>query len=69
MSQENTASQMIAYGKYLLFNDKILDLDQRVKDIDSMTMEDCVNALSLNFDMSKMAASAVGKLKTPLIIR
>ena len=69
LSQENTASQMIAYGKYLLFNDKILDLDQRVKDIDSMTMEDCVNALSLNFDMSKMAASAVGKLKTPLIIR
>lgn len=69
LSQENTASQMIAYGKYLLFNDKILDLDQRVKDIDSMTMEDCVNALSLNFDMSKMAAAAVGKLKNPLLIK
>ncbi len=66
LSQENTASQMIAYGKYLLFNDCVLDLEKRVRDIDSITEEDCVEALSLNFDSSKMAAAAVGKIKKEL---
>lgn len=69
LSQENTASQMIAYGKHLLYNDKILDLDRRVKEIDAMTMEDCEKALSMNFDMTKMAAAAVGKIQKPLQIR
>ncbi len=69
LSQENTASQMIAYGKNMLYKNELLDLEARVKDIDAMTMEDCERALSMNFDVSKMAAAAVGKLKKPLIIR
>ena len=60
---------MIAYGKHMLYNDKILDLDRRVKEIDAMTMEDCEKALSMNFDMTKMAAAAVGKIQKPLQIR
>ncbi len=69
LAQENTASQMIAYGKYMLYNDKVLDLTGRVKDIDAMTMEDCANAIELNFDEKYMAASAVGKIKHSLSIR
>ena len=53
----------------MLYNDKILDLDRRVKEIDAMTMEDCEKALSMNFDMTKMAAAAVGKIQKPLQIR
>ncbi len=66
LAQENTASQMIAYAKYMLYNDAILDLEKRVRDIDAMTMEDCEEALSLNFDENKMAAAVVGKIDHPL---
>ena len=69
LAQESTASQMIAYGKYMLYNDAVLDLEARVKGIDEMTMEDCVQALALNFDPEKLAAAAVGKIKAPLRIR
>lgn len=68
LAQENTASQMIAYGKYMLYNDAVLDLEKRVRDIDAMTMEDCERALSLNFNRADMAASIVGKVKKPLKI-
>ena len=66
LAQENTASQMIAYAKYMLYNDAILDLEKRVRDIDAMTMEECEEALSLNFDENKMAAAVVGKIDRPL---
>ena len=69
LAQENTASQMIAYGKYMLYNGKVLDLEKRVADIDAMTMEDCAQAIGLNFEKTHMAASAVGKIKQPLVIR
>ncbi len=69
LAQESTASQMIAYGKYMLYNDAVLDLEARVKGIDEMTMEDCEQALALNFDPEKLAAAAVGKIKAPLRIR
>ena len=69
LAQENTASQMIAYGKYMLYNDKVLDLTKRVEDIETMTMDDCNRAIDLNFDEKGMAASAVGKIKHPLAIR
>ena len=66
LSQENTASQMIAYGKYMLYNNTALDLERRMQEIDSMKTEDCEEALALNFDASQMAAAAVGNLKKPL---
>ena len=69
LSQENTATQMIAYGKHLLFTGEMLDLEQRVAKIDAMTKEDCERALALNFDADKMAAAVVGKVKKPLVIR
>lgn len=69
LAQENTASQMIAYGKYMLYNDKVLDLTKRVEDIETMTMDDCNRAIDLNFDEKGMAASAVGKIKHSLAIR
>lgn len=68
LAQENTASQMITYGKYMLFNDRVFDFEQRIRAIDAMTMEDCERALAMNFDDTRMAASVVGKIKEPLKI-
>ena len=66
LAQENTASQMIAYGKHMLYNDAVLDLEQRVRHIGELTMEDCVQALAESFRREQMAAAAVGKIDTPL---
>lgn len=68
LAQESTASQMLSYGKYMLYNGCELDLEGRVRAIDKMTKEDCVRAIERNFDFTKMAAAAVGKIDRPLSI-
>lgn len=68
LAQENTASQMLAYGKYLLYNDAVLNFEERIRGIESITMEDCERAISLNFDRKNMAAAIVGKVDRPLEI-
>ena len=69
LGQENTASQMVAYGKHLLFTGEVLDLQKRIRNIDAMTKDDCAEVLALSFDADKMAASAVGRIDAPLSIR
>lgn len=68
LSQENTASQMVAYGKHMLFTGEVFDPEKRAKEIGEMTREDCEKALAMNFDAEKLAAAAVGKLDAPLTI-
>ena len=68
LGQENTATQMLAYGKYMLNNDRLLNFEERISHIDSITMEDCERALSLHFSGGKVASAIVGKGKTPLKI-
>ena len=68
LAQENSASQMLAYGKYMLYNDAVLDFENRIRRIDAITMEDCEKAIALNFGREKMAASIVGKVDRPLEI-
>lgn len=68
LAQENTASQMLAYGKYMLYNDAVLDFEKRIRGIDAISMEDCEKAISLNFGKENMAASIVGKVERPLEI-
>lgn len=65
-SQESTASQMIQYGKYMISNDAVFDMEARVNKISSLTMDDCVRALEMNFKSENMASAVVGKVKTPL---
>ncbi len=59
-SQENTASQMMLYGKYLLFEGKIFNNDEKIKNIENIKIEK-VNELieKLNFD--KYSVSLIGK--------
>lgn len=68
LSQENTASQMVSYGKHMLFTGEVFDPEKRAKEIGEMTREDCEKALAMNFDAEKLAAAAVGKLDAPLTI-
>ncbi len=68
LGQENTASQMVAYGKHMLFTGKVLDIEGRIDRIDSMKKEDCAAVLEQSFIKSKMAAAAVGRIDAPLQI-
>lgn len=66
LAQENTASQMLAYGKYMLYNDDLLDIERRIQGIGTLTIDDCVQALECNFHLEHLAASAVGKIDAPI---
>ena len=68
LGQENTATQMVAYGKYMLFNDRVLDFAERIAHIDAVTMEDCERALATQFAVDKMASAIVAKSCKPLEI-
>ena len=68
LAQENTASQMLAYGKYMLYNGAVLDFEKRIRGIDAISMEDCERAISRSFGRENMAAAIVGKVDRPLEI-
>lgn len=66
MAQENTATQMIAYGKYMLYNDSILDMEKRIRELGALTLDDCALALEDSFHTDHAATAAVGKIDAPL---
>lgn len=57
---ENTASQMMLFGKYLLFTDKIFDFDNKVKKIEGVTGEG-LNKFIRSLDFDDFSLSIVGK--------
>ena len=68
LGQESTASQMLVYGKHLLFTDEIFDFDARVSAIDALSRDDVARAVDVSFREEKMAAGAVGKLDKPFLL-
>ena len=68
-SQESTIAQMTSCAKQMLYKNEVIDFSKRIKEIEDITMEDCVQALELNYHTQHLAAAAVGKIKKPLVIR
>ena len=60
-SQESTSSQMMLYGKYLLFTGEIFDFPNKINEINRVTMNDVNQALSENYIKTDMAAAYVGR--------
>ena len=67
-SQENTSSQMLIYGKELIYSGKLYDFEERISRINDITIDDVCEAADVNFDQSSMAAAVVGKVNSPLEI-
>lgn len=65
-SQESTSSQMLIFGKELIYRDKIYNFEERVNRISAVTLDDVMDAIDLNFDSSKRAISLVGVADKPL---
>lgn len=67
-AQESTSSQMLLYGKELLYSGKLYNFEERVAKVNAVSIEDVYEAIENNFDSSNMAASVVGKVENPLNI-
>ena len=67
-SQESTPSQMLLYGKYMLFNDRLFDFEGKLDAINRMTKEDANETIALTFDDSRKAVGAVGNLDKPFAL-
>ena len=67
-SNENSNSQMLLYGKYMLQCNQVFDFEKKLDTINQMTYEQSFEAIEYMFDESKKAAAIVGNVKKPLVI-
>ncbi len=68
MGRESTASQMLIYGKYLLFLDQELDFNKRVQMMDNVTIDQVNQVIEEIFNYDKIATAIVGSRVKPLKI-
>lgn len=65
-SQESTSSQMLLYGKELIYSGNVYDFEERVKRIEAISWQDVLEAVEFNFDENGLAAAVVGNVDKPL---
>ncbi len=65
-AQESTSSQMLLFGKELLYSGRVYDFEDRVKKIEAVTLNDVLAAIEFNFSEDKKAASLVGVVDKPI---
>lgn len=62
-SQENTSSQMLLYGKQLLYKNEVYDFEKRMEEISALRLDDIHAAIAQNFDFDKACVASVGNLE------
>ncbi len=65
-AQENTSSQMLLYGKELLYNNRVYDFEARMREIAGLRRDSVMEAIAGSFDASRAAIACVGNLKEGL---
>ena len=63
-AQENTSTQMLLYGKHMLFYDELFDFDYKINKINALTKTDVEKSLEKTF--AKKAVAVVGAIDKPL---
>ncbi len=66
MGRESTATQMLLFGKYMLYFNKEFSIQEKLDKFFSLTKKDVESAINESFDFSKMATSTVGPKKSAL---
>lgn len=66
--RENTSSQMLVFGKYLLFNDSEYSVSEKINKINSLTKDDVMDVIKDVFTDKKLAVASVGRKKTNIKI-
>ncbi len=57
---------MLLFGKEMLYNDKLYNFEERVNKISSVTLNDVLDAVELNFNDKNKASALVGAVDKPL---
>lgn len=65
-AQESTSAQMLMYGKYMMYNNAVLNLDEKLEDINKVTLDDVMKAAELVFSSGKKAIGVIGNTNRPL---
>lgn len=65
-AQESTSSQMLLFGKELLYRGRVYNFEDRVNKISSVALKDVLDAIDVNFDDKFKAVSLVGAVDKPL---
>ena len=66
MGRESSASQMLLYGKNLLFLGEVFDFEKEMNKIDSLKKGEVEEVIKL-FDAENFATATVGPMKKPLV--
>lgn len=64
--QESTASQMIVYGKYMIFLDEVFDFDKRIDMISKVSYDNVCDAINHSFDIDNAATATVGPKRSAI---
>ncbi len=62
-AQENTSSQMLLYGKQLLYKNEVYDFEKRMEEISALCLDDIRAAIAQNFDFERASVASVGNLE------
>ena len=67
-SNESSNSQMLLYGKYMLYFDKIFDFEEKLARINEMTYKKAQEVLSDMFDEHEKAVAVIGNTDKPFAL-
>ncbi|MCM1438936.1 MAG: insulinase family protein [Roseburia sp.] len=65
-AQESTSSQMLLYGKELIYSGKVYDFEDKINKLNAVTLNDVFQATEYNFDDKYRATAIVGNVDKPL---
>ena len=67
-AQENCASQMLVYGKHMLYTNSVFDYEKKIAALDALTKDDVMEAIGRTFNESKKSVAAVGVIEKPFVL-
>ena len=67
-SNESSNAQMLLYGKYMLYFNKIFDFEDKLSRINAMTYDDARDVLSIMFNEEEKAVAVVGNTDKPFAL-
>ena len=67
-SNESSNAQMLLYGKYMLYFNKIFDFEDKLNRINAMTYDEARDVLSIMFNEEEKAVAVVGNTDKPFAL-
>ncbi len=61
LGQESTGMMMRVNAKNTLFADKIFDIDEKIKEIENITIEQTKDVIDYSYDITKASIAYIGK--------